>query len=278
MTNDYLGIDILTIFPDMFKGPFSESILKKAQEKGLIKINLIDLRDFATDKHKTVDDYSYGGGPGMVLKPQPIWDAVEVIKKNKSPLPLKVIITSAQGKIFNQRMAKDLSKENRLLIICGRYEGIDERIPQLLDAEEVSIGNFVVSGGELPSMLMVDAISRMIPGVLGKEESMVNDSFYNGYLDYPHYTRPDEFKGLKVPDILLSGNHKEIEEWRRKQSLLRTLIRRPEIFVNKKLSKRELDLLKELEKGFKEDYGKKTGKTENKNIKKLCSPGREEGA
>jgi len=278
MINDCLEINILTIFPNMFKGPFSESILNKAQEKGLIKINLIDLRDFTMDKHKTVDDYSYGGGPGMVLKPQPIWDAVEVIKKNKSPLPLKVIITSAQGKIFNQRMAKDLSKENRLLIICGRYEGIDERIPQLLDAEEVSIGNFVVSGGELPSMLMVDAISRMIPGVLGKEESMVNDSFYNGYLDYPHYTRPDEFKGLKVPDILLSGNHKEIEEWRRKQSLLRTLIRRPEIFVNKKLSKRELDLLKELEKGFKEDYGKKTGKTENKNIKKLCSPGREEGA
>jgi len=253
MKNDYLEINILTIFPNMFKGPFSESILNKAQEKGLIKINLIDLRDFTLDKHKTVDDYSYGGGPGMVLKPQPIWDAVEVIRKNKSPLPLKIIITSAQGKIFNQGMAKDLSKEDRLLIICGRYEGIDERIPKLLDAEEVSIGNFVVSGGELPAMLMVDAISRMIPGVLGKEESMVNDSFYNEYLDYPHYTRPDEFKGLKVPKILLSGNHKEIDKWRRKQSLLRTLIRRPEIFANKKLSKKELTLLKELEKGFKED-------------------------
>lgn len=253
MINDCLEINILTIFPNMFESPFSESILNKAQEKGLIKINLIDLRDFTLDKHKTVDDYSYGGGPGMVLKPQPIWDAVEAIKKNKSPLPLKIIITSAQGKIFNQGMAKDLSKENRLLIICGRYEGIDERIPQLLDAEEVSIGNFVVSGGELPAMLMVDAISRMIPGVLGKEESMVNDSFYNEYLDYPHYTRPDEFKGLRVPEILLSGNHKEIEKWRRKQSLLRTLIRKPEIFTNKKLSKRELTLLKELEKYFKED-------------------------
>ena len=253
MKNDCLEINILTIFPNMFKSPFSESILNKAQEKGLIKINLIDLRDFTLDKHKTVDDYSYGGGPGMVLKPQPIWDAVEVIRKNKFPLPLKIIITSAQGKIFNQGMAKDLSKENRLLLICGRYEGIDERIPKLLDAEEVSIGNFVVSGGELPAMLMVDAISRMIPGVLGKEESMVNDSFYNEYLDYPHYTRPDEFKGLKVPKILLSGYHKEIDKWRRKQSLLRTLIRRPEIFANKKLSKKELTLLKELEKGFKED-------------------------
>lgn len=253
MKNDCLEINILTIFPNMFTGPFSEGILNKAQEKGLIKINLIDLRDFTLDKHKTVDDYSYGGGPGMVLKPQPIWDAVEVIRKNKSPLPLKTIITSAQGKIFNQGMAKDLSKEGRLLIICGRYEGIDERIPKLLDAEEVSIGNFVVSGGELPAMLMVDAISRMIPGVLGKEESMVNDSFYNEYLDYPHYTRPDEFKDLKVPKILLSGNHKEIEKWRRKQSLLRTLIRRPEIFANKKYSKKELALLKELEKDFEED-------------------------
>jgi tRNA (guanine37-N1)-methyltransferase len=253
MTNDYLEINILTIFPNMFIGPFSESILNRAQEKGLIKINLIDLRDFTSDKHKTVDDYSYGGGPGMVLKPQPIWDAVEVIKKNKSTLPLKIIITSAQGKIFNQEMAKDLSKEKRLLIICGRYEGIDERIPRLLDAEEVSIGNFVVSGGELPAMLMVDVISRMIPGVLGKEESMVNDSFYNEYLDYPHYTRPGEFKGFKVPEILLSGNHKKIEKWRRKQSLSRTLIRRPEIFANKKLSKKDIDLLKEIEKSFKEE-------------------------
>lgn len=253
MTNDYLEINILTIFPNMFKGPFSESILNRAQEKGLVKINLIDLRDFTSDKHKTVDDYSYGGGPGMLLKPQPIWDAVEVIKKTKSSFPLKIIITSAQGKIFNQEMAKDLSKEKRLLIICGRYEGIDERIPQLLDAEEVSIGNFVVSGGELPAMLMVDVISRMIPGVLGKEESMVNDSFYNEYLDYPHYTRPSEFNGFKVPKILLSGNHKEIEKWRRKQSLLRTLIRRPEIFANKKLSNKDLDLLKEIEKSFNEE-------------------------
>jgi tRNA (guanine37-N1)-methyltransferase len=238
----------------MFIGPFSESILKRAQEKGLIKINLIDLRDFTIDKHKTVDDYSYGGGPGMVLKPQPICDAVEMIKKNNElSLPLKIIITSAQGKIFNQEMAKKLSKEKRLLIICGRYEGIDERIPQFLKAEEISIGNFVVTGGELPAMLMVDVISRMIPGVLGKEESMINDSFYNGSLDYPHYTRPDEFKGLKVPEILLSGNHKKIEKWREKQSFLRTLIRRPEIFVNKKLSKAEIDLLKKIENNLKED-------------------------
>jgi len=253
MNNDCLEINVLTIFPKMFKGPFSESILSKAQKKGFIKINLIDLRDYTTDKHNTVDDYSYGGGPGMVLKPRPIWDAVEAIKKNEVSLPLKIIITSAQGKIFNQGIAKDLSKEKRLLFICGRYEGIDERIPHLLDAEEVSIGNYVVSGGELPAMIMIDAISRMISGVLGKEESMINDSFYNGYLDYPHYTRPDEFKGYKVPEILLSGNHNKIEKWRKKHSLLRTLIRRPDTFVNKKISKNELDLLKELEKNIKED-------------------------
>jgi len=254
MKNNCLEINILTIFPDMFKGPFSESILKRAQEKDLIKIKLIDLRDFALDKHKTVDDYSYGGGPGMVLKPQPIWDAVETIRKNsRLSLPLKIIITSAQGKIFNQKMAKELSEEKRLLIICGRYEGIDERIPKLLNAEEVSIGNFVVSGGELPAMLMVDVISRMIPGVLGKEESMINDSFYYEYLDYPHYTRPDDFQGLKVPKILLSGNHKKIEKWRKKQSLLRTLVRRPEIFISKKITKTEICLLKEIEDTFEEE-------------------------
>ncbi len=253
MKNNCLEINILTIFPNMFKSPFSESILKKAQENKLIKIKLIDLRDFTLDKHKTVDDYSYGGGPGMVLKAQPIWDAIEKIKKNsKISLPLKIIITSAQGKIFDQKMAKELSKEKRLLIICGRYEGIDERIPKLLNAEEISIGNFVVSGGELPAMLMVDVISRMIPGVLGKEESMINDSFYNEYLDYPHYTRPDEFQGLKVPKILLSGNHKKIEMWRKKQSLLRTLIRKPEIFLNKKLTKAEICLLKEIENNMEE--------------------------
>ena len=253
MKNNCLEINILTIFPNMFKSPFSESILKKAQENKLIKIKLIDLRDFTLDKHKTVDDYSYGGGPGMVLKAQPIWDAVDKIKKNsKISLPLKIIITSAQGKIFDQKMAKELSKEKRLLIICGRYEGIDERIPKLLNAEEISIGNFVVSGGELPAMLMVDVISRMIPGVLGKEESMINDSFYNEYLDYPHYTRPDEFQSLKVPKILLSGNHKKIEMWRKKQSLLRTLIRKPEIFLNKKLTKAEICLLKEIENNMEE--------------------------
>jgi len=256
MKSKGLQINILTIFPKMFESPFKESILKRAQDKGLIKINIIDLRDFSLDKHKTVDDYSYGGGPGMVLKPQPIWDAVEKIKKDgENQEPLRIIITSAQGKIFDQEMAKELAQEERrLLIICGRYEGIDERVPVLLKAEEVSIGNFVVSGGELPAMLMVDVIARMIPGVLGKEESMINDSFYYDYLDYPHYTRPEEFQGLKVPKVLLSGDHQKIEKWRKAQSLLRTLTRRPEVFTKREMTEEEKDLLfKEIKNNFEEE-------------------------
>jgi len=248
-----LEINIITIFTSMFKGPFSESILKRAQEKNLIKINLIDLRDFCYDKHKTVDDYSYGGGPGMVLKSEPIYNAIQEIKlKSKNHHPLKVLVTSAQGKIFTQKMAKSLSKNRKIAIVCGRYEGIDERILNILDAEEISIGNFVVSGGELPAMIIVDAISRMIPGVLGKEESMINDSFYNEYLDYPHYTRPDEFNGIKVPEVLLSGNHGKIEKWRKRQSLIRTLVRRPEIFAKKKLTKEDAKMIKKIEKLIEE--------------------------
>jgi len=249
MIDHCLEINIITIFPDMFTSPFSESIIKRAQEKNLIKINIIDLRDFSTDKHRTVDDYSYGGGPGMVLKPEPIYRAIQELRLNSiNQFPLKVLITSAQGKIFTQKMAKNFSKQRRVVIICGRYEGIDERVTKLLDAEEVSIGNFVVSGGELPAMLMVDAVSRMIPGVLGKEESMINDSFYHEELDYPHYTRPDEFEGLKVPEVLLSGNHEKIEKWRKKQSFIRTLLRRPDIFAKKNLTNEDEFMVKKIEK------------------------------
>lgn len=253
MSENILEINIISIFPNMFSGPFSESILKKAQDKKLLKVNIIDLRDFSRDKHKTVDDYSYGGGPGMVLKPQPIYQAVQDLKYGKEEKkPLKILITSAQGKIFTQKMAKSLANSQRIAIICGRYEGIDDRISRLLKAEEVSIGNFVVSGGELPAMIIVDAISRMIPGVLGKEESMVNDSFYSEHLDYPHYTRPDEFQGMKVPGVLLSGNHAKIEKWRKRQSLIRTILRRPEIFANKRLTREEENLIKKIEKLIEE--------------------------
>jgi len=246
MIDAQLEINIISIFPKMFSGPFSESILKRAQEKKLLKINIMDLRDYTDDKHRTVDDYSYGGGPGMVLKPQPIYRAIRELKKVKKPL--KVLLTSAQGNLFNQKRAMSLAKFQRIAIICGRYEGIDDRIARLVEAEEISIGNFVVSGGELPAMVIVDTISRMIPGVIGKEESIVNDSFYGECLDYPHYTRPDEFQGMMVPEVLLSGNHAKIEKWRKKQSFIRTLIRRPEIFINKRMNKEEMKIIEKIEK------------------------------
>ena len=209
-----MEINILTIFPEMFISPFSESIIKRAQQKNLININIIDIRNFSNDKHKSVDDYTYGGGPGMIMKPNPIVEAVEHVTKKTWKVTdksnkYKIIIASAQGKMFNQEMAKRLSVNEKVIFICGRYEGIDERVTQILKAEEVSIGDYVTTGGEIPVMAMVDVITRMIPGVLGKEESMVNDSFYHGLLDYPHYTRPENYRGYEVPEILLSGDHKK---------------------------------------------------------------------
>lgn len=252
-----MEITILTIFPEMFISPFSESIIKRAQEKKLININIIDIRNFAKDKHKSVDDYSYGGGPGMVLKPGPIIDAIEYIKNGKNiSLNSKIIVTSAQGKIFNQEIAKKLSKKSNLIFICGRYEGIDERVRHLLEAEEISIGNYVTTGGEIPAMVMVDVIIRMLPGVLGKEESAINDSFYNGLLDYPHYTRPECFRGKKVPSVLLSGNHKQIETWRKKQSLLETVVKRPDLLVNRKFTKDEIKIINNLKTDDKKKRGK----------------------
>lgn len=242
-----MEIDILTIFPQMFESPFSHSIIKKAISKELIKINIINFREFAKDQHKSVDDYSYGGGPGMVLKPEPIIEAVKYIReKDREKLDAKIIITSAQGKLFKQEKAKELSSLKNIILICGRYEGIDERVVQILNAEEISIGDYVLTGGEIPAMVITDALIRMIPGVLGKEESAKNDSFYQGLLDYPHFTRPEIYKGYKVPEILLSGNHIKINSWRKRQSLLRTFIRRPDLLVNKVFSKDEIDILNEL--------------------------------
>ncbi|MDD4362772.1 MAG: tRNA (guanosine(37)-N1)-methyltransferase TrmD [Atribacterota bacterium] len=242
-----MKITILTIFPEMFVSPFSESIIKRAQDKNLVTINIINIRDFSKDKHRTVDDYSYGGGPGMVLKPEPIVEAVEFINKKKDKKIFcknkKIIVSSAQGKRFNQELAKDIAKKDEIIFICGRYEGIDERVVNILNAEEVSIGDYVTTGGELPVMIMVDVIIRMIPGVLGKEESLTNDSFYNGLLDYPHYTRPENYKGYKVPSILLSGDHEKIDLWRKKQSILQTIVRRPDLLANRKFKKDELQIL-----------------------------------
>lgn len=236
--------DILTLFPEMFIGPFDESIIKRAREKGIIEINLINIRDYTTDKHNTADDTPYGGGAGMVMKVEPIYRAWQDLHKKRGEVP--VIMLSPQGRPLDQELVKDLSQEQGLILLCGHYEGIDERVKDLIVTDEISIGDYVLTGGELAAMVVVDAVARMIPGVLGDQESMIEDSFYNGLLDYPDYTRPREFMGLEVPEVLLSGNHGAIERWRRKEALKRTYLRRPDLLQKKILSKEELNLLEEI--------------------------------
>ena len=227
----------------MFQGPLTESILKRAQEQGLLSIALHNIRDATTDKHHIVDDYPYGGGAGMVMKPAPIFDAVEAVYQGGP-----IILLTPQGRLFTQQVAKELSQHERLTLICGHYEGIDERVHEHLITDEISIGDFVLTGGELAAMIVVDAVSRLLPGVLGGEESALDESHSSGLLEYPQYTRPPEFRGWRVPDILLSGNHAEIAKWRRKESLRRTRERRPDLFAKLDLSsKQDMKLLRELE-------------------------------
>jgi tRNA (guanine37-N1)-methyltransferase len=234
-----MKIDILTLFPEMFDGPFGSSIIKRAREKGLVHINTINIRDFAYDKHRVVDDYPFGGGAGMVMKPEPIYGAVSSAKETNTG---KVILLCPQGKVFSQSIAVNLAQEKEMILICGHYEGIDERVREGLIDEEISIGDYVLTGGELPAMILVDAVSRLIPGVLGEEESFQTDSFYDGLLEYPQYTRPREFNGMVVPDILLSGDHEKIRKWRRMQSIMRTADRRPDIFEKIELSAEDKEL------------------------------------
>ncbi|AWI12132.1 tRNA (Guanine37-N1) -methyltransferase [Caldibacillus thermoamylovorans] len=242
-----MRIDILTLFPNMFTGVINESILKKAMELGKVQYHITNFRDFSTDKHQAVDDYPYGGGAGMVLKPEPIFHAVEHIESvtNSSP---RVILLCPQGERYTQKKAEQLAKEEHLLFICGHYEGYDERIRENLVTDEISIGDFVLTGGELAAMVVVDSIVRLLPGVLGNEDSPVLDSFSTGLLEHPHYTRPAEFRGMRVPDVLLSGNHKLIDEWRRKQSLKRTLERRPDLLESYPLTEQEIEWLNELKR------------------------------
>ncbi len=222
-----LRFDIITIFPDMFGPVFNESILKRAQEKKKVAIHVHDLRDYTDDKkHRKVDDRPFGGGPGMVMMPQPLFDAVKAIKGKRKAI---VISTSAAGKPFSQFHAKRLTKAKNLIIICGHYEGIDERVRELLVDEEISVGDYVLTGGEIPAMVIVDAITRLVPGVLGKEESLLNESFEGNLLEGPQYTRPADFRGIKVPDVLLSGNHKTIETWRNSKALAKTKKVRPDL-------------------------------------------------
>lgn len=222
----------------MFTGPFDESIIKRAREKGIIEINLINIRDYTTDKHNTADDTPYGGGAGMVMKVEPIYRAWQDLHKKRGEVP--VIMLSPQGRPLDQELVKDLSQEQGLILLCGHYEGIDERVKDLIVTDEISIGDYVLTGGELAAMVVVDAVARMIPGVLGDQESMIEDSFYNGLLDYPDYTRPREFMGLEVPEVLLSGNHGAIERWRRKEALKRTYLRRPDLLQKRYYLKRNL--------------------------------------
>ena len=247
-----MRFDILTLFPEMFNGPFSDSMIKKARENGIIDINLIDIRDYTTDKHNTADDYPYGGGAGMVLKVEPLYYALADITEDFSQSTTNILLTP-RGQKLDQSMVKDLSGKDRLVLICGHYEGIDERIRNNFVDQEVSIGDYVLTGGEIPAMVLVDAVARLLPGVLGHDESKKNDSFYNGILDYPHYTRPQEFKGMEVPEILLSGNHQLVDRWRKKEALKRTYLMRPDLIENTELTQDQQELLREIKQDIEGD-------------------------
>ena len=240
-----IRFDILTLFPKMFEGFLNTSILKRARKKGLIETRVVNFRDFATDKHRVVDDTPYGGGDGMVLKPEPIFRAVESLLAEGST-SAEVILLSPQGETYTQQKAKELATASHLILICGHYAGFDERIRQHLATREISIGDYILTGGELPAMVLVDSISRHIPGVLGNQISSEQDSFANGLLEYPQYTRPAEYRGFRVPDVLLSGNHQRIAEWRRRESLRRTWQRRPDLFQYAVLSEEDRQYLEQL--------------------------------
>ncbi len=238
----YIEFNIITLFPEMFKSPLNESILKKAQEKKLLKINLFNLRDFAEGKHRVTDDYPYGGGVGMIMKPEPIVKAIESIKAQKPES--KVILMTPQGKSLNQNYVKTLSKEHSWIIVCGHYEGIDERIRQNFIDKEIAIGDYILTGGEIPAMVLIDAMVRYIPGVIGGKGAIENDSFDNSLLEYPQYTRPANFRGLEVPEVLLSGNDKLIREWQHREALKRTLERRPDILEKAELNESDRQFIK----------------------------------
>ena len=227
-----MRIDILTLFPDMFQNVLGESMLKIAREKELVSFHLHNIRDFSHDKHRCVDDKPYGGGAGMVMKPEPVFNAVEAVELLDDAVPTKILLTP-QGETFNQRIAHDLSKQDRLMIICGRYEGFDERIRSGIDVLEISIGDYVLTGGEIPAMAIIDSVTRLVPGVLGGDNSLQDESFVDRMLEYPQYTRPAEFRGMKVPEVLKSGHHSKIEEWKMENAILRTQERRPDLLEEK---------------------------------------------
>ncbi|WP_018132875.1 tRNA (guanosine(37)-N1)-methyltransferase TrmD [Effusibacillus pohliae] len=240
-----MKIDIVTLFPEMFEGVLSASIIGRARTSGAVQIGVTDFRKFSTNKHQTVDDTPYGGGGGMVLKPEPIFAAVESLLEQSDTKP-RIILTCPQGVPYTQERALELAREQHLILICGHYEGYDERIRQHLITDEISIGDYVLTGGEIPAMAIIDSVVRLLPGVLGNDASAELDSFRNGLLEHPHYTRPYEFRGWKVPDVLLSGHHEKIEQWRRRESLRRTYLRRPDLLERAELTEQDRRWLQEI--------------------------------
>jgi tRNA (guanine37-N1)-methyltransferase len=232
-----MRFDFVTIFPKMFEPLLAEGVIARGIQKGLLDVRVWDLRDYATDRHRSTDDEAYGGGPGMVMLAEPVLRCVEAIGGGS------VILTSPQGRVFDQQVARELAAREWVVFLCGRYEGFDHRVHEALQPEELSIGDFVVSGGELPAMLMADAVGRMIEGVVGNSDSVVEDSFFNGLLDYPHYTRPEELRGMRVPDILLSGHHEKIRKWRKEQALRATLSKRPDLLKSADLDQEARKML-----------------------------------
>ena len=245
-----MKIDYLTLFPQMFEGVLNHSILKRAQDKEMLQVNTVDFRNFAENKHNQVDDYPFGGGQGMVLKPEPIFNAMNSIEKTEST---RVILMCPQGRPFNQAIAQELSQAEHLVFICGHYEGYDERIREHLVTDEISMGDYVLTGGELPAMVMTDAIVRLIPGVLGNQQSHEDDSFQDGLLEFPRYTRPRLYKNLDVPEVLLSGNHANIDQWRHEQKIIRTWEKRPDLLADYPLTDKDKDIIERYKKQLKNE-------------------------
>lgn len=253
-----MQFEVFTLLPDVFAPYLESSILLRAQERGLIGVRLHNIRDYTHDRHHTTDDTPYGGGGGMVMKPEPVFEAIESVLGLEAGVqppfvsaqgePIPVILLTPQGRVFNQRMAEELALHERIALLCGRYEGVDERIREHLVTDEISVGDYVLTGGELPALILIDAISRLLPGVLGDPTGAEDDSHAMGLLEYPHYTRPPEFRGWKVPDVLLSGDHGKIEKWRREQALLRTLNKRPDMIDKAELSQADKKFVEGLKK------------------------------
>ncbi len=243
-----MQFEVFTLLPDVFPPYLESSILQRARQRGLVSVNVHNIRDYTHDRHHVTDDTPYGGGGGMVMKPEPIFEAVESVlgldARQTSPQPAPIIMLTPQGRVFTQSIANELSRHERIALLCGRYEGLDERIREHLVTDEISIGDYVLTGGELPALIVIDALTRLIPGALGDPDGAVDDSHATGLLEYPHYTRPPDFRGWKVPEILLSGDHAKVDQWRREQSLLRTLARRPDLLDKLDLTKNERTFLK----------------------------------